>query len=141
MNPNVIAANLALVEGHFHSELKNEVETALALYTDDIVWSAPARNVRFEGKAAVEAMYRAMFASMKDVRIEHLARAASEDHVFDDSILRFTLVADGIDNLPLPVGSRVELRFVHIFGIRGGKICTETTFEVFRRAGESPHAR
>jgi hypothetical protein len=136
MNPAVVAANLALVEGHFHSELKNEIETALTLYTDDIVWEAPARKVRFEGKAAVEAMYRAMFASMKDVRIQHLARVADEHHVFDDSILWFTLVGDGIANLPLPLGTRIELRFVHLFEVRAGKIAKETTFEVFQPAGE-----
>jgi hypothetical protein len=140
MDPSVVAANLTLVEGHFHSELRNEVEKALALYTDDVVWEAPARNVRFEGKAAVGAMYRAMFASMNDVRIRHLARAGDEHHVFDDSILWFTLVGDGIENMPLPVGSRVELRFVHHFEIRGGKICKETTFEVFRVADEAHHA-
>ena len=41
MNPDTIAANLALVEGHFHSERTNEIETALELYTDDIVWEGP----------------------------------------------------------------------------------------------------
>lgn len=141
MNPNIVAANLVLVEGHFHSELRNEIENALALYTDDIVWEGPARGVRFDGKAAVEAMYRAMFASMKDVRIQHLTRVADEHHVFDDSILWFTLVADGIDNMPFPVGTHIELRFGHLFEIRDGKICKETTFEVFKPVGGSSRAR
>jgi hypothetical protein len=132
MNPEIIAANMALVEGHFHSELTREVNRALDLYTDDIVWEGPARQVRFEGKAAVGAMYRKMFASMHDVQIRHLMRVADEKYVVDDSIMTFTLVGDGIDNLPVPVGSRVELRFVHIFEIRSGKIARETTFEVFR---------
>jgi hypothetical protein len=140
MNADIVAANLALVEGHFHSELKNEIEHALDLYTDDIVWEGPARGVRFVGKAAVEAMYRAMFASMKDVRIQHLTRVADEHHVFDDSILWFTLVADGIDNIPFPISTRIELRFVHLFEIRDGKICKETTFEVFRPVGEQARA-
>jgi steroid delta-isomerase-like uncharacterized protein len=140
MDPKIVADNLALVEGHFHSELKNEIEAALALYTDDIVWEAPARKVRFEGKAAVEAMYRAMFASMKDVRIQHLARVADEHRVFDDSILWFTLIAHGIENLPLPLGTRVELRFCHLFEIRDGKISKETTFEAFQPVGEPTRA-
>jgi hypothetical protein len=29
---------------HFHSEAVNEVEAALDLYTDDIIWEAPALN-------------------------------------------------------------------------------------------------
>jgi hypothetical protein len=37
-------AKLAAVDGHFHSEAQNEVKTALGLYTDDIVWDAPAHN-------------------------------------------------------------------------------------------------
>jgi hypothetical protein len=85
-------------------------------------------------------MYRAMFASMKDVRIQHLTRVADAHHVFDDSILWFTLVADGIANIPFPIGTRIELRFVHLFEIRDGKICKETTFEVFRPAGEQGSA-
>jgi ketosteroid isomerase-like protein len=140
MNPDIVAANLALVEGHFHSELRNEIESALALYTDDIVWEGPARGVRFVGKAAVEKMYRAMFASMKDVRIEHRSRVADEHHVFDDSTMWFTLVASGIENMPFPVGTHIELRFIHIFEIRDGKICKETTFEVFKPAGEQGRA-
>ncbi len=41
MNQNTIAANLAAVEAHFHSEASNEVDKALELYTDDLVWEAP----------------------------------------------------------------------------------------------------
>jgi hypothetical protein len=53
-----IAANLAAVENHFHSEALNEVEAALETFTDDIVWEAPALNGldrAFTGKAAVGA--------------------------------------------------------------------------------------
>ncbi|MDQ3820763.1 MAG: hypothetical protein M3362_24185, partial [Acidobacteriota bacterium] len=39
-----IAENLACVEQHFHTEAQNEIEAALELYTDDIVWVAPAPN-------------------------------------------------------------------------------------------------
>jgi hypothetical protein len=40
MDTDVIARNLACVEKHFHSEATDEVETALGLYTNDIVWNA-----------------------------------------------------------------------------------------------------
>lgn len=39
-----IARNLECVEKHFHSEAVDEVEAALDLYTDDIIWDAPALN-------------------------------------------------------------------------------------------------
>ena len=44
MNQKQVAENLAAVEAHFHSEAENEVAAALKLYTDDIVWEAPARR-------------------------------------------------------------------------------------------------
>ena len=47
MGQDIIAANLATVEAHFHSEAENEVDQALELYTDDIVWEAPARNLDY----------------------------------------------------------------------------------------------
>lgn len=44
MDQKRVAENLAAVEAHFHSEAENEVAAALKLYTDDIVWEAPALN-------------------------------------------------------------------------------------------------
>ena len=49
-NDSVIKANLAAVEAHFHNEGLNEIEKACECYTDDIVWEAPARNLRFVNK-------------------------------------------------------------------------------------------
>ena len=69
MNPDCISQNLAAVEGHFHSEAQNEVETALKLYTDDIVWDAPALNGlnrSFSGKEAVAENYRRLWAAMSN---------------------------------------------------------------------------
>jgi hypothetical protein len=56
MNQKHVAENLAAVEDHFHSEAENEVAAALKLYTDDIVWEAPALNGlnrSYSGKEAV----------------------------------------------------------------------------------------
>ena len=44
MDGDRIARNLACVAQHFHSEAAGEVEAALELYTEDIVWEAPALN-------------------------------------------------------------------------------------------------
>ena len=41
MDNDRIARNLKCVEKHFHSEAVDEVESALDLYTDDIIWDAP----------------------------------------------------------------------------------------------------
>ena len=39
-----IAQNLACVDGHFHGETENDIEAALELYTDDIIFEAGALN-------------------------------------------------------------------------------------------------
>jgi hypothetical protein len=130
MEDPVIKANLAAVEAHFHDEGVNEVEKACELYTEDIVWEAPARNLRFVNKQDVVDNYRKMFASMKDVEFRNLERFATEDRVVDDSIIRFKLI--GPDCIPVPIGSEVEVRLVHIFEMREAKIAKEIAFEMWK---------
>jgi ketosteroid isomerase-like protein len=122
--------NLAVVEAHFHSEAANEVEQALALYTDDIVWEAPARQLVFQGKQAVGEHYRKIFSCIQDVEFRNLDRFATDDRVVDDSILTFTIAREGF--LPFPVGQKVEMRLAHIFEMRDGKISKEIAFEMPR---------
>jgi ketosteroid isomerase-like protein len=134
MDKDRIAQNLAAVENHFHSEGLNEVEAALETFTDDIVWEAPAPNGlnrTFFGKEAAAKNYRELFASMRDVRFQFLQRFATEDRVVDDSIVRFEVVKDGYWHFP--IGSKVEMRLVHIFEMRGGKIAREIVFDMGRR--------
>ena len=133
MESQVIARNLACVEKHFHSEAVNEVEAALDLYTDDIVWEAPALNGldrRFSGKAAVEKNYRELFASMRDVRFEPLQRFATEDRVVDDSLVTFEIARYGY--WPWALNEKIEMRLVHIFEMQGGKISREIVFDMGR---------
>ena len=132
MREETIAANLATVEAHFHSEAANEVDEALKLYTDDIVWEAPARNMIFQGKEDVGNNYRKIFASIRDVEFRNLQRFATEDRVVDDSILTFVITQEGF--LPLPVGQEVEMRLAHIFEMRDGKISKEIAYEMWRPA-------
>ena len=132
MSQNIIQANLATVEAHFHSEAVNEVDEALKLYTDDIIWEAPARNLTFQGKEDVGNNYRKIFASIRDVEFRNLQRFATEDRVVDDSILTFVITQEGF--LPLPVGQDVEMRLAHIFEMRDGKISKEIAYEMWRPA-------
>lgn len=127
---SLIKSNMDAVAAHFHNESLNEVEKACALYTDDIVWEAPARGLLFRDKKDVAGNYRKMFASMKDVEVRNLQRFATEDRVFDDSILHCKVI--GPDFLAVPVGSNIEMRLVHIFEMRAGKICKETAFEMWK---------
>ena len=130
-----IARNLAAVEHHFHSEAVAEVEAALEMFTEDIVWEAPALNGlnrSFSGKEAVARNYRALFASMQDVKFQFLRRFATDEYVVDDSIVTFRVVQDGYWHFPL--GSSVEMRLVHIFEMRGGKSAKEFVFDMGRVA-------
>jgi ketosteroid isomerase-like protein len=129
-----VAENLACVELHFHTEAQNEIEAALELYTDDIVWEAPAPNGlnrSFSGKEAVAESYRALFASMNNVEFQPLQRFATEERVVDDSIVTFEVARDGY--WPhFTAGQRIEMRLVHIFEMRAGKIAKEIVFDMGR---------
>lgn len=133
MDPDRISQNLAAVESHFHSEAQSEVETALGAYTEDIVWDAPALNGLnrcFSGKQAVAENYRKLFASMRNIKFQLLQRFATEDRVVDDSFVTFDVAEDGYWQFPL--GSHIEMRLVHIFEMRGGKIAKELVFDMGR---------
>ena len=133
MDNDQIARNLKCVEKHFHSEAVDEVDAALDLYTDDIVWEAPALNGldrSFSGKQAVEKNYRELFASMRNVRFEFLQRFATEDRVVDDSIVTFEIARAGY--WPWPLDTSIEMRLVHIFEMRDGKISRELVFDMGR---------
>src|SRR5262245_32610314 len=133
MNQKQVAENLAAVEAHFHSEAENEVAAALKLYTDDILWEAPALNGlnrSCSGKEAVAENYRELWTSMRDVKFTFLQRFATEDRVVDDSLVTFEVIRDGYWHFP--VGSRIEMRLVHIFEMRDGKISRELVFDMGR---------
>lgn len=133
MNQTLVAENLAVVDAHFHSEADNEVEAALDLYTDDIVWEAPALNGLnryYSGKEAVAENYRKLWSSMRDVKFTFLQRFATEDRVVDDSLVTFEVIQDGYWHFP--AGSKVEMRLVHIFEMRNGKISRELVFDMGR---------
>ena len=127
MSQDIIAANLAAVEAHFGSEATGRIEEALALYTDDVVWEAPSRNLVIEGKEAVAANYREIFSVLKNVEFHTKDRFATEDRVVDDSIVSFEVAREGF--VPFPVGTKCQMRLTHIFEMRGGKISKEIGIE------------
>ena len=127
MSDDILAANLAAVEVHFGSEASGRIDDAIALYTDDVVWEAPSRNLEFRGKEAVAANYRDIFSVLKNVEFHTKDRFATEDRVVDDSIVSFEVARDGF--VPFPVGTKCEMRLTHIFEMRDGKISKEIGIE------------
>ena len=127
MDQDLISANLATVEAHFGSEATGRIDDAIALYTDDVVWEAPSRNLLIEGKEAVAANYREIFSVLKNVEFHTKDRFATEDRVVDDSIVTFEVAKEGF--VPFPVGTKCEMRLTHIFEMRDGKISKEIGIE------------
>jgi ketosteroid isomerase-like protein len=127
MDQHTIAINLAVVEAHFGNEAAGRVDEAVALYTADIVWEAPSRQLRVQDKEAVAANYRQIFRTIKNVQWHGLDRFATEDQVVDDSVITFEVAAEGF--IPLPIGTRGEMRLTHLFHMRDGKIAEEIGIE------------
>lgn len=128
---DVIACNLVVVDAHIRDEARDPA-AVMDLCTGDIVLEMPTRNLVLTGRAA---NYRAMFGSMAEVEIIPGTRFATEAHVVDDCTARFRLTGDGVANAPLPVGSLAEMRLMHLFAMRDGRIARETVHEGWRRIG------
>jgi ketosteroid isomerase-like protein len=131
IEPDLIARNLEVVQAHLEGEGRDPA-SVMSLYTDDIVLEVPGRGLRFDDKAAIEANYIAMFGSMSELEMYPLDRFATADRVFDDCRVRFTLTGTGIAGAPVPLGTRVELRLLHVFEMHGGLIARETVHESWK---------
>lgn len=139
MDKDRIAENLACVDGHFHSEAANDVEAALKLYTDDVIFEAAALNGlnrSFSGKEAVAKFYRELWATMRDVKFQFLQRFATEDRVVDESLVTFEVVRDGCWS-HFAAGEKIEMRLVHLFEMRDGLISKEIGFDMGRPIGRT----
>jgi len=121
------AINLAVVEAHFGHEAAGRVEETVALYTDDIVWEVPSRPLRLQGKEAVAAKYRQIFRTIKHIQWHGLDRFATEDRVVDNRVVSFEVATEGL--IPLPIGTRGEMRLTHLFHMRDGKMAQEIGIE------------
>lgn len=127
----LIARNLEIVAEHIENEARDPVAVC-ALYTGDIVQEFPARRLRFEGKDAIAANYKRMFGAIGMPEMEPVERFATPTRVYDDMIVRFDLLREGMDNAPVRIGKRIELRLVHLFHMRDGLISREIVHEHWR---------
>ncbi|WP_438289602.1 nuclear transport factor 2 family protein [Streptomyces sp. HUAS TT7] len=127
----LIERNLEVVGLHMEREV-SDLDAAMALYTDDVVWEAPARGVVCQGAEQIKAVYRDLFASLRIHTTTTLLRTANEEWVFNDKILTVTVVDDRIPNLPFPVGAKLSVRKLGAFQLRDGLICREISHEAWR---------
>ena len=129
---DAMAHNLDVVDRHMRDEARDP-DSVMALYTDDAVLEIPGRGLRFDTLAAIRDNYLRMFASMGEIEIQPLDRFATAGRVVDESLVRLRISGDGVTNAPLPVGARAELRLLHVFHMREGRIAREEVFEGWRR--------
>lgn len=134
---DLIARNLAVVEAHFHNENPDDVEKAVALYTDDIVWEAPSRGQVYQSAVEVKAAYLDIFQTLCITSLTLLRQVATETTVFTDHIAEATVVGDRMPHLPFGIGTKINARLVHLFELRDGKICREIAYEMWREAGSA----
>jgi ketosteroid isomerase-like protein len=76
-------------------------------------------------------VYRELWATIRDVKFQFLQRFATDDRVVDDSLLTFEVVRDGCWPY-FSAGQKIEMRLVHIFEMRDGKISKEILFDMGR---------
>ena len=133
----IIARNMTVVDLHFHSENPDEVQKAIALYTDDITWEAPTRGVVMKDSKDVLKAYLGIFETLAYHRTIALRRFATEKFVFDDQIAEVYVVGEPtpMANFPYPKGTAVSVRLVHCFEMRDGRIAREIAYEMWRKAG------
>lgn len=131
----IIERNLRVVEAHFHNENPDDVDKAIALYADDIVWEAPCRGMVYTDPAEVREGYFAIFRTIKYNKTTALRRFATETSVFDDQIADVEVVGDAMPNLGYPIGARLNARLVHCFEMRDGRITREIAYEMLRPHG------
>lgn len=134
----IVERNLAAVDAHFHSENPADIDKAIALYADEVVWEVPARGVLLTDHESVKQAYLDIFKSYEIHSITPLRRHGADNWVFDDTIAELTLVGDVENNVPgcpLPAGTNVSMRITHFFEMDDeGKINREIGYELWRPA-------
>jgi SnoaL-like domain len=134
----IVARNLAVIDAHFHNENPADIDQAIDLYGETIVWEVPARGVLLRDKAAVKEAYLRLFDSYQIHAMTPVRRFGTGNFVVDDTIAELTLVGDverNVPGCPLPAGTRVSMRIVHIFEHDDeGRIIRENGYELWRPA-------
>ena len=122
-----------IVNMHLQEENPERIDECIKLYTEDAVWETPARNVSYKGRESIKKMYLRIFNSVENITFHPIERFSTPDRVFDDMLVTFRLIADGFENCPVPIGTKVKMRLLHNFHIRNGMIAKEIGYEIWRR--------
>ncbi len=116
-----------LIEQHVSAEDAGDIETAVAVYTDDIehdVVGAPDGPLR--GVAAVRRRYEQLMQNMRPISMETTRKYYSDDACVIEHLSTCAITGQfaGIEGL----GRQVSFRLLHIFEFRDGKISRENVW-------------
>jgi ketosteroid isomerase-like protein len=114
-----------IVNQHFMFEANDDVEGVLSSLTDDADHEViPSPMGPIQGQQDIRAYYEMLFPCLKDGTVTPVRRLYGEDFVVDETIWHGQL-ADGHALLVDGKTGPIDLRLLHIFNLRDGKISRE----------------
>lgn len=99
------------------------------LYAPDVVWVAPARDIRHSGREEVIRHLLREASAMSEPEYSFLRRSFNERQIIDEYAVRFVYSGVGMERAPIDAGDCVELKRVRILDLVGGKVAVETCIE------------
>jgi hypothetical protein len=99
------------------------------LYAPNVVWVAPARDIRHTGREAVIQHLVREAGAMGEPEYSFLRRSLNERQIIDEYAVRFVYAGTGMDKAPVDVGDFVELKRVRILDLTAGRVTLETCIE------------
>jgi uncharacterized protein len=117
----------AILEAHFQAEAKGDVPGALATFTDDVVHDVvgdPAGVLH--GPQAAGERYTHLFENVTGEAAQITRRLYGDQFVVDDKI--WTARVNG-EFMGIPGrGRRIDVRILHVFEFKNGRICRENVW-------------
>jgi hypothetical protein len=99
------------------------------LYAPNVVWVAPARELRHTGREEVIRHLLREASGMHEPDYSFLRRSFNERQIIDEYAVRFVYAGHGMDKAPIDSGDFVELKRVRILDLTAGKVTVETCIE------------
>jgi len=115
-----------LVDEHFDAEVRQDLDTLLATFADDVEHDVVGSGTISHGKPQVEAFYRSLLRDLTFESIETLRRYHGPGFVVDESLVhaRATGSPMGFEGGNRPV----SFRLLHVFDIEDGRIRRENAW-------------
>ena len=110
---------------------QNFVAAARRLYADQVVWSAPARRIEWQGCERVIQHLLREAGGMFEPEFTPLRRSQTEHNLIDEFAVRFRYLGEGIERAPIASGDLVELNRVRVLEMNACQCVRETCVETW----------